>query len=205
MKIKKNSLIFSVTYENYKKNIVSDKENKTLGAWKIPVNTTKILQYAYVYLTNSNKTIVKKYEIENFERNNPTKGYEDEDKQCFIFKKSEDVFFEYPGEVVQGRHYQNNEEMDKLPKLEKKEIEKRLYSSQNYKNSSEKKNKSNDSPKEFLRKQLVRIMENEYSHKPKIPLEAANKIISTAYEDPDQDLSALFDEYYIELDNKNNE
>ena len=30
-----DSLIFSVTYENYQKNILKDKENKTLGQWKL--------------------------------------------------------------------------------------------------------------------------------------------------------------------------
>ena len=32
---KKNSLIFSVTYKNYMNNVLNDKENKSLGQWKI--------------------------------------------------------------------------------------------------------------------------------------------------------------------------
>ena len=79
--------MFSVTYENYEKNILKDKENKTLGAWSISYEMTQELKYAYVYLKNSEKMIVKKYEIERFERSNVSKGYKDEDKQCFIFKK----------------------------------------------------------------------------------------------------------------------
>ena len=61
---KKNSLIFSVTYENYINNVLNDKENKTLGQWKITPEMVEQLKYAYVYLTNSNQMIVKKYEIE---------------------------------------------------------------------------------------------------------------------------------------------
>ena len=67
---KKNSLIFSVTYENYMKHILNDKENKTLGQWKIIPEMTEQLKYAYAYLTNSNQMIVKKYEIQSFEYGN---------------------------------------------------------------------------------------------------------------------------------------
>ena len=46
------------------------------------------LKYAYVYLKDSDQMIVKKYYINHF--------VAEEDKWCFIFDKSEDVFFEYP-------------------------------------------------------------------------------------------------------------
>tara|TARA_B100000795_G_C22795963_1_gene439330 strand:+ start:72 stop:686 length:615 start_codon:yes stop_codon:yes gene_type:complete len=199
----KNSIIYSITHENYLKSVIHNKENKTQGAWAIPIIKTKELKYAYAYLANSNKMIVKRYEIEYFERNDTTKGYLDEDKQCFIFTKSEDVFFEYPYSPVQGRHYRNNVEMDQLPRLDKVEIENRLYRSQNYKEASKKTHVNYDSPKEQLRKELIIIKNNEYAHKPGIPVDAATKIIATAYEDPEQDLSALFDEYYLELESKN--
>ena len=113
---KKNSLIFSVTYENYINNVLNDKENKTLGQWKITPEMVEQLKYAYAYLTNSNQMIVKKYEIEFFEHGNEEKGYNNnEDKYCFVFKNTEDVFFEYPYSAVQGLHYRNNDEMDALP------------------------------------------------------------------------------------------
>ena len=37
---KKNSLIFSVTYENYMNNVLNDKENKSLGQWRIAPEMT---------------------------------------------------------------------------------------------------------------------------------------------------------------------
>ncbi len=44
-----DSLIFSVTYENYQKNILKDKENKTLGQWQLSDKIVEKLKYAYVY------------------------------------------------------------------------------------------------------------------------------------------------------------
>ena len=72
----KNALVYSVTYENYQNKILTDKENKTQGSWKIHGDMLNELKYAYVYLKNSNQMIVKKYEIEQFERNEVTKGHE---------------------------------------------------------------------------------------------------------------------------------
>ena len=106
----KNSLIYSVSYENYQNKILTDKENKTQGSWNISPEMIGELKYAYVYLKNSEKMIVKKYEIEHFELNDTSKGYNDKDKQCFIFKKSENVFFEYPYGFIQGRHYASSSE-----------------------------------------------------------------------------------------------
>ena len=90
---KKNSLIFSVTYENYMNNVLNDKENKSLGQWRIAPEMIDELKYAYAYLTSSDKMIVKKYEIDHFEYESTEKGYEDKGKYCFVFKNSEDVFF----------------------------------------------------------------------------------------------------------------
>ena len=64
---KKNSLIFSVTYENYMNNVLNDKENKSLGQGRIAPEMIDELKYAYVYVTSSDKMIVKKYEIGHFE------------------------------------------------------------------------------------------------------------------------------------------
>ena len=139
---KKNSLIFSVTYKNYMNNILNDKENKSLGQWEIIPEMIDQLKYAYAYLTNSNQMVVKKYEIERFEYENVEKGYDHKGKYCFVFKKSEDVFFEYPYSPVQGRHYRNDEEMDALPRIEKSEADSRLEASRttkSYNNTSTKK------------------------------------------------------------------
>ena len=124
--VKRNSLVFSVTYENYMKNVLNDKENKTLGQWKIDPDTIDQLKYAYAYLTNSNKMIVKKYEIDHFEFENAEKGYDHKDKYCLVFDKSEDVFFEYPYSPVQGRHYRNSEELDAIDKILQNEVNVRL-------------------------------------------------------------------------------
>ena len=80
-----DSLVFSVTYENYIKNIKQDKQNKTLGEWSIKDDKINTLKYAYVYLVGSNQMVVKKYYIEKFEKSDPGKGYMDADKKCFIF------------------------------------------------------------------------------------------------------------------------
>ena len=62
-----DSIVFSVTYENYIKNIKQDKQNKTLGEWLIKDEMIDSLKYSYVYLVGSNQMIVKKYHIEKNE------------------------------------------------------------------------------------------------------------------------------------------
>ena len=111
-----DSLVFSVTYENYIKNIKQDKQNKTLGQWSIKDDKINALKYAYVYLVGSNQMVVKKYYIEKFEKSDPSKGYMDPDKKCFIFSKSEDLFVDFPL-VVQGRQYVNSSTLDNAQKI----------------------------------------------------------------------------------------
>ncbi len=111
-----DSLVFSVTYENYIKNIKQDKQNKTLGEWSIKDDKINTLKYAYVYLVGSNQMVVKKYYIEKFEKSDPSKGYMDPDKKCFIFSKSEDLFVDFPL-VVQGRQYVNSSTLDNAQKI----------------------------------------------------------------------------------------
>ena len=205
--MKKDSLIYSVTYENYEKKILLDKENRTQGSWLISKDMVDELKYAYVYLKNSNQMIVKKYEIEYFELNKTSKGYNDEGKQCFVFKKSEDVFFEYPWGTIQGRHYRSQFEMDKLPHLDKGEVERRLNSSKNNTTSSEPnrkiKRKSTGVSKEYqimLREVLLRdFPERSFPH-----FEDAALMIKSVEEDPEQDLNALLNEYFVRTDKKKN-
>ena len=129
---KTDSLIFSVTYENYQKNLLNDKEDKTLGQWEILKENFDQLKFAYAYLKGSNRTIVKKYHIQNFEYSNPEKGYDKDWKVCFVFSSSEDVFFEYPYPgVVQGRQYKSSAVMDAAPALSPEEAKHRLEKSKN--------------------------------------------------------------------------
>ena len=76
--------------------------------------------------------IVKKFHIQRFEYAKKEKGYPNQDKVCFIFSKSEDVFFEYPFDIqVQGPHYRSSKIMDNSPMLEQADIDERLKQSEN--------------------------------------------------------------------------
>ena len=201
----KNSLIYSVNYENYQNKILTDKENKTQGSWNISKDMVSELKYAYVYLTNSEQMIVKKYEIEHFERNDTSKEYLDEDKQCFVFKKSENVFFEYPFTPIQGRHYRNDEEMDTLPKLDEGEIKRRLELSRDGKTLSEGNRKDKRSRTGITQDAQVRLRDlfkEEYSHREMPHFSISAKMIATVESDPEQDLNALLDEHFIIEDKK---
>ena len=195
---KKNSLIFSVTYENYMNNILNDKENKSLGQWKIDPEMIDQLKYAYAYLTNSNQMIVKRYEIDHFEYESVEKGYDQKDKYCLIFNKSEDVFFEYPNSPVQGRHYGNDEELYALPRIDKVEADSRLEASRTSTSNNASTKKS--AVKNDAQTRLNNIWKEEFSARKLPPVEEAKKMITSAEEDPEQDLSALLTEYYVKLD-----
>ena len=196
-----NSLVYSVTYENYQNKIYHDKENKTQGNWNIHKDKVDELKFAYVYLKNSDKMIVKKYTVKHFERNDVSKGYDDIDKQCFVFEDSEDVFFEYPYGVIQGRHYRSDLDLDLVPRLSKEEIELRLTKSRNAKDRQyETKDRTSVIQDEKTR--LRQVWKNEFSDRPLPPVEVAVKMIASVVTDPEQDLSALLDEYYTEVDKK---
>ena len=195
---RKNSLIFSVTYENYMNNILNDKENKSLGQWKIDPEMIDQLKYAYAYLTNSNQMIVKRYEIDYFEYESVEKGYDHKDKYCLVFNKSEDVFFEYPYSPVQGRHYGNDEELYALPRINKSEVDSRLVASRTSTSNNAKTKKAG--VKNDAQTRLNIIWKEEFSDRKLPPVEDAKKMIASAEEDPEQDLSALLTEYYVKLD-----
>ena len=195
---RKNSLIFSVTYENYMNNILNDKENKSLGQWKIDPEMIDQLKYAYAYLTNSNQIIVKRYEIDYFEYESVEKGYDHKDKYCLVFNKSEDLFFEYPYSPVQGRHYGNDEELYALPRIDKSEVDSRLEASRTSTSNNAKTKKAG--VKNDAQTRLNIIWKEEFSDRKLPPVEDAKKMIASAEEDPEQDLSALLTEYYVKLD-----
>tara|TARA_A100001388_G_C28642032_1_gene437581 strand:+ start:286 stop:873 length:588 start_codon:yes stop_codon:yes gene_type:complete len=132
-----DSLVFSVTYENYIKNIKQDKQNKTLGEWSIKDDKINTLKYAYVYLVGSNQMVVKKYYIEKFEKSDPSKGYMDPDKKCFIFSKSEDLFVDFPL-VVQGRQYVNSSTLDNAQKISPDQVNVRMMNAKESKSEGTK-------------------------------------------------------------------
>ncbi len=132
-----DSLVFSVTYENYIKNIKQDKQNKTLGEWSIKDDKINTLKYAYVYLVGSNQMVVKKYYIEKFEKSDPSKGYMDTDKKCFIFSKSEDLFVDFPL-VVQGRQYVNSSTLDNAQKISPDQVNVRMMNAKESKSEGTK-------------------------------------------------------------------
>lgn len=196
--------MYSVSYENYQNKILHDKENMTQGSWSIHKDMVNELQYAYAYLKNSEKMIVKKFYIRHFERNDPSKGYTDEDKQCFVFEKSEDVFFEYPGGAIQGRHYANQYDMDALPRLDQAEIDRRLEHSRITPTSdNENKDSSrNKGAKDTAQVRLMKLWKAEYSHRQMPHFDVAKQMVSTVEKDPEQDLNALLDEHYLTEDKK---
>ena len=132
-----DSLVFSVTYENYIKNIKQDKQNKTLGEWSIKDDKINTLKYAYVYLVGSNQMVVKKYYIEKFEKSDPSKGYMEPDKKCFIFSKSEDLFVDFPL-VVQGRQYVNSSTLDNAQKISPDQVNVRMMNAKDSKSEGTK-------------------------------------------------------------------
>ena len=132
-----DSIVFSVTYENYIKNIKQDKQNKTLGEWLIKDEMIDLLKYSYVYLVGSNQMIVKKYHIEKFEKSDPSKGYTDSDKKCFIFSKSEDLFVDFPA-VVQARHYVHSSTLDNAQRISPDQVNVRMMNAKDSKSEGTK-------------------------------------------------------------------
>ena len=53
-----DSIVFSVTYENYIKHIQNDKPEKKVGEWYIGDHMTNLLKFGYTYLKDSDKMIV---------------------------------------------------------------------------------------------------------------------------------------------------
>ena len=135
-----DSLVFSVTYENYIKNLKQDKSNKTLGQWNIEEDKLDKIKYAYAVLTASNQMIVKKYHVEKMEQSNPEKGFDNPEKYCLVFSKSEDLFVDYPN-VVQGRQYAYSHVLDNSERISSGEVEMRLMSSKESKSEGSKSKK----------------------------------------------------------------
>ena len=83
-----DSIVFSVTYENYIKHIQNDKPEKKVGEWYIEDHKINLLKFGYTYLKDSDQMIVKKHYIDSFEK-------QSDGKYCFYFSKSEDIFLSF--------------------------------------------------------------------------------------------------------------
>jgi len=125
-----DGFIFSCDWDKYQDNILIDKESKTVGAWSLDREKIKQVKYAYAYLTNSDKTVVKKYHIDRWEDAQKDKGYAEDWKLCFVFSHSEDTFFEWNKDPVQAPRYVSSSELDNLPRLNEDEIKVHLRKSE---------------------------------------------------------------------------
>ena len=125
-----DAFIFSCDWNNYQDNVLTDREFKTVGAWALDSEKIKQVKFAYAYLTNSDKTVVKKFHINNWEHAREDKGYPDDWKVCFTFSHSEDVFFEWNSHPVQNPQYISSVEMDNLPRLNEEQVKINLHKSE---------------------------------------------------------------------------
>mgnify|MGYP007114267651 FL=1 len=182
-----DSLIFSVTFENYIKNIKQDKSDKKLGKWNISEAMHPQLKYAYVYLKDSDQMIVKKYYINHF--------VAEEDKWCFVFDKSEDVFFEYPHSRVQARHYRSSNNLDAVMRLEEGELKRRLEKSRTIKAEAGTSYKKTSGFFEPAREQLIKIRNEKFKDNPMPNAVVARTLIKLVEDGEDAD--AVLTEYYL--------
>ena len=188
-----DSLIFSVTYENYIKNISIDKPDKKLGKWSLSEQMTMQIRFAYTYLKDSDQMIVKKHYIDKFERL-------DDGKYCFYFSRSEDIFFEYPHARVQARHYRNSVELENCSRLAEDEIKIRLSKSKNIRSEASTSKTKNSGTIEPAKEELVKIRNEKFKDKPLPTAEEARILIDRVKLGEDAD--AVVTEFYLDKENQ---
>ena len=188
-----DSLIFSVTYENYIKNINIDKPDKKLGKWSLSEQMTNHIKFAYTYLKDSDQMIVKKHYIDKFEKL-------DDGKYCFYFSRSEDIFFEYPHTRVQARHYRNSVELENCSRLAEDEIKIRLSKSKNIRSEASTSKTKNSGTIEPAKEELVKIRNEKFKDKPLPTAEEARILIERVKLGEDAD--AVVTEFYLDKENK---
>ena len=188
-----DSLIFSVTYENYIKNINIDKPDKKLGKWSLGEQMTKQIKFAYTYLKDSDQMIVKKHYIDKFEKL-------DDGKYCFYFSRSEDIFFEYPHARVQARHYRNSVELENCSRLAEDEIKIRLSKSKNIRSEASTSKTKNSGTIEPAKEELVKIRNEKFKDKPLPTAEEARILIDRVKLGEDAD--AVVTEFYLDKENQ---
>ena len=189
-KIPVDSIVFSVTYENYIKHIQNDKPEKKLGEWNIADHMIDLIKFGYTYLKDSDQMIVKKHYIDSFEK-------QSDGKYCFYFSKSEDIFFEYPYSRVQARHYRNSIDLEKCDRLSENEIKMRLEKSKNIKSEASTSKKLKKSGiLEPVKEELTKIRNEKFKDQPLPTAEQARKLIERVEDGEDAD--AVVTEFYLE-------
>ena len=184
-----DSIVFSVTYENYIKYIQKDKPEKKMGEWDMGDHMTNLIKFAYTYLKDSDQMIVKKYYIDRFEKL-------DDGKYFFYFSKSEDIFFEYPHSKVQGRHYRNSIDLDRCDKLSENEIKNRLEKSKNIKSEASTSKTKTSGILEPTKEELTKIRNEKFKDQPLPTAEQARELIERVEDGEDAD--AVVTEFYLE-------
>ena len=185
-----DSIVFSVTYENYIKHIQNDKPEKKLGEWDIEDPKINLLKFGYTYLKDSDQMIVKKHYIDSFEK-------QSDGRYCFYFSKSEDIFFEYPYSRVQGRHYKNSIDLERCDRLSENEIKMRLEKSKNIKSEASTSKKLKKSGVfEPTKEELTKIRNEKFKDQPLPTAEQARKLIERVENGEDAD--AVVTEFYLE-------
>ena len=188
-----DSLIFSVTYENYIKNISIDKPDKKLGKWSLSEQMTNHIKFAYTYLKDSDQMIVKKHYIDKFEKL-------DDGKYFFYFSRSEDIFFEYPHARVQARHYRNSVELENCSRLAEDEIKIRLSKSKNIRSEASTSKTRNSGTIEPAKEELVKIRNEKFKDNPLPTAEEARILIERVKLGEDAD--AVVTEFYLDKENQ---
>jgi len=184
-----DSIVFSVTYENYIKHIQNDKPEKKLGEWNIADHMVDLLKFGYTYLKDSDQMIVKKHYIDSFEK-------QSDGKYCFYFSKSEDIFFEYPYSRVQARHYRNSIDLEKCDRLSENEIKMRLEKSKNIKSEASTSKIKKSGILEPVKEELTKIRNEKFKDQPLPTAEQARKLIERVENGEDAD--AVVTEFYLE-------
>ena len=184
-----DSIVFSVTYENYIKYILKDKPEKKVGEWDIAGHMTNHIKFAYTYLKDSDQMIVKKYYIDSFEK-------QGDGKYCFYFSKSEEIFFEYPHSRVQARHYRNSIDLERCDKLSENEIKNRLEKSKNIKSEASTSKTKTSGMFEPVKEELTKIRNEKFKDQPLPTAEQARKLIERV--ETGEDADAVVTEFYLE-------
>jgi len=184
-----DSIVFSVTYENYIKYILKDKPEKTVGEWIMKGHMTNHIKFAYTYLKDSDQMIVKKYYIDRFEK-------QGDGRYFFYFSKSEDIFFEYPHSTVQGRHYRSSIDLERCDKLSENEIKNRLEKSKNIKSEASTSKIKTSGMFEPVKEELTKIRNEKFKDQPLPTAEQARKLIERVEDGEDAD--AVVTEFYLE-------
>ena len=184
-----DSIVFSVTYENYIKHIQNDKPEKKVGEWNIGDHMINLLKFGYTYLKDSDQMIVKKHYIDSFEK-------QSDGKYCFYFSKSEDIFFEYPYSRVQGRHYRNSIDLERCDRLSENEIKMRLEKSKNIKSEASTSKIKKSGILEPVKEELTKIRNEKFKDQPLPTAEQARKLIERVENGEDAD--AVVTEFYLE-------